>query len=119
MSAAFLRELAEIIHYTPTATTGLTELHVEALRDTADLLEAQAKEIHERANAQLELAADKERLIYWLLRVLAESTGPVITKHGDAVDHGAALCLDSFGYAPHSERAIRMLELGEPTRRST
>ncbi len=111
MSAPFLRELAEIIHYAPTVKTGLTDLHVDALRDTADLLEAQAKEIHDRANAQLQLVADRERLIYHVLQLL-EATGITTTRTS-----AAELCLAEFGYAPGSARAIRMLELGEPGRR--
>jgi len=109
VSAAFLRELAEIIHYAPTVKTGLTELHVDALRDTADLLEAQSKEIHDRANAQLQLVADRERLIYHTLSVLAAPY-----DEDRAPRDLAELCLAEFGYTPDSARAIRMLELGEP-----
>jgi hypothetical protein len=54
------------------------------------------------------LAAEKERLIYWLLRMI----------HPDQNDYdvlnGAALCLVDLGYAPNSDRARSMLTIGEP-----
>ena len=58
----------------------------------------------------VELVADKERLIYHLLRMLRE--------YGACRPPGtdAALCLEQFGYTPHGDRARRMLELGEPGR---
>lgn len=47
----------------------------------------------------------KERLLYWLIRICRDHPG-----------HGAAEVLIDLGYAPFGERAVRVMDLGEPGR---
>ena len=60
------------------------------------------------ANENVRLAAEKERLIYWLLRMIYGD------EHDEDVLNGAALCLVDLDYAPNGDRAKSMLTLGEP-----
>jgi hypothetical protein len=61
----------------------------------------------DNANARaLELAQQKERLIYWLLRF--------ITKSAEPNDRHLAAYLTKLEYAPTSKNAAILLELGEP-----
>ncbi len=109
----FLRDLAEILHYVP-VVHGVDSGHVEALNEVAERFDALEQEIQGRANGQLQLVADKERLIYWLLQAYKSAM-----HLGDEAATGIEVALDSFGYAWGSDRARRMLDLGEPALRST
>lgn len=64
--------------------------------------------IERMANENVRLAAEKERLIYWLLRFVHPD------DHDEDVLNGAALCLVDLGYAPNGARAKSMLTFGEP-----
>lgn len=99
--AEFLRGLAAI----------LIGCDGDRLREAADRFDALEQEIQDRANAQLQLVADRERLIYWLLQYVLEADYP------NNLCPGASLCLADLSYPPSSDRAKRMLELGEPGRR--
>ena len=118
MSAAFLRALGEILRHVP-VVHGTDDGHIDALNEAADRFDALEQEIQDRANAQLQLVADRERLIYWALRMidmLLKVDGVGVT---DSLVDSASLALSDLGYAPHGDRARRMLGLGEPGRRST
>lgn len=109
MSAAFLRELAEIIHYVPYVQSGLTELHVEALRDTANAIEADEQRARESDRTSLRLMGERDRAIYNLLSLLHAPCDEDRTAREQAVS-----CLQWLGYWPDGDRAGRMLKLGEP-----
>lgn len=112
MSAEFLRELAEVIDEDGDCRR-LDGEDVTKLKAAADHVEALERDVHRRANAQLELVIDKERLIYHVLSLL---TAP--PDEDRAPRERAHTCLEHFGYWSDSDRARRMLELGEPGRRS-
>lgn len=113
MSATFLRELAEVIDDDGDCRR-LDGEDVTKVRAAADHVDALEREIHKRADAQLERAIDKERLIYHLIAML--------TCHPDenrTPRDLARLCLEHFGYPVDCPRARRMLELGEPGGKSS
>lgn len=58
------------------------------------------------------LLGDRERCIYWLLRIESAFRG-----HGpEPLFEGLADCLKDMDYHPDSDRAARMLDLGEAGR---
>ena len=58
------------------------------------------------ADRCIELTTDRERLLYWLLRLLQSARTTAVL--------GALQCLDDFDCAPASDRARQLLRLGEP-----
>ncbi len=62
------------------------------------------------SNAELlvTLGLEKQRLCYWLIRMIQASGWT-----GD-VEKGALQCLIDVGYDPHSQLARQLIELGEP-----
>ncbi len=56
----------------------------------------------------LELGVEKQRLCYWLIRLIHASgwTGEV--------EEGARRCLIDVGYDPRSDLARQLIEFGEP-----
>ncbi len=111
MTAAFLRDLAEILHYVP-VVHGVDQGHIEALNEAADEFEKLEQQLRERDTEQLALIVDRDRLIYHVLRLL-EQTGVPTTRTA-----AAGACLIDLGHAVNGDRARRMLELGEPGRRA-
>lgn len=111
MSAAFLRELAEVIDEDCDARR-MDGNDVDQLKAAADQLESLEQlqvSFGDRDKEQQQLAADKERLIYHVLNLLAAPPDE------DRLPRDMARsCLEQFGYAPDSNRAIQMLSLGEP-----
>ncbi len=61
----------------------------------------------------MRLLGDRERCIYWLLRCLAADDPQ---PNAACTIHGVARCLRDMDYAPGSDRARRMLSLGEAGR---
>jgi hypothetical protein len=110
VSAVFLRHLARILHYVP-AVHGVDSGHVDACNDAADEFETLEQKIRDGDRAQIKLVVDRDRLIYHLLRLCEGYPYPDYEAF-----NVAGLCLEQFGYALHSNRAIRMLDLGEPGR---
>lgn len=115
MSATFLRELAEVIDDDGDCRR-LDGEDVTRLRTAANHVEALEREIQRRANAQLELVANKERLIYHVLSVLMRGQD---ARSGSEPERRqrALRCLVDLDCAWGTDRARRMLKLGEPGRR--
>ncbi len=60
------------------------------------------------AELLLALGVEKQRLCYWLIRMIQASGWT-----GD-VEEGARQCLIDAGYDPRSQLARQLIELGEP-----
>jgi hypothetical protein len=60
------------------------------------------------AKVMLQLALEKQRLCYWLIRMIQASGWT-----GD-VEEGARRCLVDVGYNPRSQLARNLIEHGEP-----
>ncbi len=107
--AAFLRDLAEILHYVP-AVHGVDTGHVDACNDAADEFEKLEQQLGEIHKAQTAIITDKARLIYHVLRLL-EATSVPTTRTA-----AAGACLIDLGYAINGNRARQTLALGGPAR---